>query len=366
LATAWRSGWNALRQPLSRLLTFFYFEVFVRVTEKTRSWRYRAVARNAPLCARSYRPGDERAIIRLFYLTFRKAKSLGRWRWEFLDNPYGKANVVVLESDRMGIVGHYGGIVVRFNVDGEVIPVAQIADVMIHPVFRGRVALNLLGRAYIKNSRDNGIRLLYGFNEDVVARSNRRFFGAEVALVSEWVREIPRAQAVVHPGADDPEASAATGFGAEADAVWERIKRSYRCATVRDGEYLNWRYSRRSERTYAVVHATDPSSRRIVALAVLGARKSDGLILELLSDPNDEPAIAALLRASIRHFARAGKRRVRTWLSAHGRLRACARAAGFTPVDCGLYLNLLRLDDSLDVAALREDFYYTLGDYDVH
>jgi len=353
-------------QTLSRLLSFFYFNVLIPATSKAQYWRYRAFARNATLYARSYQPGDEREIIRLFHMTFRKRKSLSRWRWEFLENPYGKAHIVLLESDKAGILGHYGGIPIRFNFQGEVIPVCQIADVMIHPAFRGRATLERLVRAYIRNSRDDGVKLLYGFNGDVVARSNRRFFGAEVAPVSEWVREIPRSQVLREPADDGPEVSPAARFDTQTDALWERIKGSYPFAAVRDNYYLNWRYSHRLDRDYALYQAADPSSGQLVAIAVLGVSESDGLILELLSDLNDGEAIATLLQASIAHFSRAGKLRVRAWLSARGKLRTCAQAAGFRPLDSGLYLNLLSLDDSLSAAALKEDFYYTLGDYDMY
>jgi hypothetical protein len=354
-----------LRAAFSRLLPLFYFAVLIPGMMKMQCWRYRALARHAVLSARSYQPGDERGIIRLFHLTFRKRKSLSRWRWEFLESPYGKANIVVLECDKAGIVGHYGGIVVRFNLRGQIIPASQIADVMIHPAFRGRATLDRLARAYVQHSRDNGIRLLYGFNEAAVARSNRRFFGAELALVSEWVLEIPRSPALCAPADDDLKVSPAARFDTQVDALWERIKGSHSCAAVRDSGYLSWRYSHRSDRDYALWQATDPSSGRMVAIAVLGASETDGLLLELLSDRDDEKAIAALLRASIAHFLRAGKLRVRAWLS-QGKLRACAQAAGFRPLDSGFHLNLLRLDDSLDVATLKGDFYYTLGDYDVY
>jgi hypothetical protein len=353
-------------QTLSRLLSFFYFDVLIPAITKLQCWRYRAFARNATLCARNYQPGDERGIIRLFQMTFRKRKSVSRWRWQFLENPYGKANIVLLETDKAGIVGHMGGILVRFNFQGDIIPASQIVDVMIHPAFRGRATFDRLGRAYIQNSRDNGIKLLYGFNEDVVARSYRRFFGAELALVSEWVHEIPRSQALCEPADNDPKVSPAARFDAQADALWGRIKGGYPCATVRDSRYLNWRYSPRSDRDYAFWQVADPSSGRIVAMVVLGASESDGLILELLSDPDDAKAIAALLRASIAHFLRVGKPRVRAWLSARGKLRECAQAAGFRAIDSGFHLNLLRLDESLDAAALKKNFYYTLGDYDVY
>jgi hypothetical protein len=352
---------------LSRLLDFLYLDLLLPGIRKTQSRRYRRLARNVNLLVRRYRPGDERGIIRLFHMTFRKRKSSSRWRWEFLENPYGIANIALLDSDKTGIVGHYGGILVRFNVRGEVIPVAQSVDVMIHPAFRGRATLERLVRAYLEISRANGVKFIYGFNESVVARSNRRFFGGELAAVSEWVHELS-GRAVREPADEDPAVGSVTRFDAEADALWERVKGRYPCAAVRDSDYLNWRYSRRSDRDYVLCQATDPSSRGVVALAVFAASGSDGLILELLSDTDESSAraVSALLRASIVHFSRTGKLRVRAWLPVQGRLRECMQAMGFRPLNSGFYLNLFGLDDSIHATALKDEFYYTLGDYDVY
>lgn len=325
---------------------------------------FRLQDRVAPPRVRAYRAGDERPILRLFRSTFGKRKSLGRWRWEFLENPFGKPNIVVLESDRAGIVGHYGGIPVTFRVQGERITASQIVDVMIHPAFRGRANLGRLARAYSRCSRENGIQLLYGFNGAAVARSNRRFFGAEIAPVSEWVHDISKSQAP-HAADGDLEVSTLDRCDAWADALWERIEGGFPSAVVRDRRYLDWRYSARSDHDYVFGQATEVASGRIVAAIVLGASDTEGLILELLSDPEDEKAIAVLLRMSIDHSARIGKRRVRAWMAGNGKLRQCAQAAGFRALEERLYLNLMRLDDSLDPVVLRETFTYTLGDYDM-
>src|SRR5262245_19761447 len=142
----------------SGLANFLYFWLLLGVKTRVQRWRYRGVGRKS-LSARIYRPGDERQIRALFHLTFRKHKSLTRWRWEFLENPFGKVNVVVLESERAGIVGHYGGIMVRCYVHGAIVSVSQLADVMIHSAFRGK-GWSQLVHAYIQVSRGQGLKFL--------------------------------------------------------------------------------------------------------------------------------------------------------------------------------------------------------------
>jgi hypothetical protein len=347
-------------------LTRFLSSLLLRVLRTAQCWRDGVPARSGALRIRRYRPGDERGILRLFRSTFRQRKSLSRWRWEFLESPYGKTNITLLVSDTTGIVGHYGGIVIRFNYEGAVIPAAQIVDVMIHPACRGRAAVERLVHACAETSRNDGIKFLYGFNETVVARSNQRFFGAALVPVSEWVHDIARSRAGCEPIEDDPVVRPVARLDDQGDALWERLRGRYPYAVVRDGRYLNWRYSRRSDRKYVLWQAANPSSGQIVGLAVLGGTRSDGLILELLTDPHDARSIAALVRASIAHFSRERKRRVRAWFPPGGSLPRCAQATGFRAAEVRFYLNLLPLDGSLDVAALTTGFYYSLGDYDVY
>ena len=325
-----------------------------------------ALARSATLRTRRYQPGDERQILRLFRLAFRQRKSLGRWRWEFLDTPCVKASITVLVDDKARIVGHYGAIPVRFNCQETVIAASQIVDFMIHPGYRGRAAVERLVHAHIQHSRDDRIGFLYGFNDIVVARSHRRFFGADLVPVGEWVHDIPQAHDGLTSAQDDPAVSPGARLDDQIDALWERVRAGYPYAVVRDSRYLKWRYSRRSDRRYLFSLARNPSSGEIAGLAVLGGTRADGLILELLTDPDDARSMTALLRASVAHFSRARKRRVRAWLPACGLLRQCAQATGFRATEPRLHLNLFRLDDSLNAAALARGFYYSLGDYDVY
>jgi hypothetical protein len=355
----------AVVDAVARLRAYVYFHVLIAARQKAEIWRYRSGRRDVPLRARRYEPGDVRQILRLFRLVFREDKSAIRWRWEFLENPFGKTNVAVLEGVRSSVVGHYGGILVRFRRLGDVIAAAQSVDVMIHPAFRGRMALERLVGAYIETSRRNGVKLLYGFNRGKVARSNRRFFGAGLVDVSEWCREVPQREVVSTAAEAEPEAITGEAFDGRVDALWARIADHYPYAAIRDSAYFNWRYSARSDRQYTRWQKTDPASGRLVVLAVFGASGAESLILELLSDPGDRDAIAAAFRASIAHGVRTGRRRVRVWLPPHGRLRECAQEAGFKPVDSGFQLNVLPLDDACDADALQEQFYYTLGDYDV-
>src|SRR5262245_21856335 len=59
-----------------------------------------------PWKCRSYQPGDEAGIIKLYRQVFDREISEEFWPWCYLRSPDGPAVIVVLEDDE-GIVGHY-------------------------------------------------------------------------------------------------------------------------------------------------------------------------------------------------------------------------------------------------------------------
>ena len=111
------------------------------------------------------------------------------------------------------------------------------------------------------------------------------------------------------------------------------INASYPCAIVRDRRYLDW----------AVLASVGSRLHLLAGGGLLvgpdrrhgrpGSRQSDGLNLRAPADPGDAKAIAALLRAATAHLRGSVSATSRAWLSAHGKLRECAQATGFRPVD---------------------------------
>lgn len=363
--TRWiaRSGFD---HWLSRLLSFLYFDVCVLIKRRAQCWRYRGLARHGRYGARAYRPGDERGIIRLFNVVFREGKSLSRWKWEFLQNPCDKVLAAVLENEKAGVVGHYGGLPGRLQYREATMLASQMVDVMIHPAFRSKEPFDRLFRECAAASIENGVRILYGFTSALVARLHRRLIGVVTLPVSQWVCDLRSPQVSQEPAQDDPAVSQVDRFGPDADRLWEEIREFFPCAMIRDSRHLNWRYSPQSDRTYTLWRATDLASGKTVGLAVLAAAGSTGLILELLASPQDQRTMKALLRSAVAHFGRAGQTRALAWFSPLGELHECARAAGFKETVPTVALSFVFLDESLDKAFVRENFYYSLGDYDVY
>jgi len=336
------------------------------MVRKLQNWRYGGPARPGSLSARAYRPGDERGILWLFHLVFREGKSLSRWRWEFLQNPYGKIITAVLEDDSAGIVGHFGGFLSRLQYRNETIPVTQGVDIMVHPAFQNRNLFGRLFREFVKTHAESGSRFIYGFTSEFVIGLFGRYFCVESRPVSQWVCDLRSPRFAHEAVRSDLTVSSISRFGPEADRLWEEIKKDFPCAIVRDSRYLNWRYGPQSDRKYTLWQAMEPASGKTLGLVVLSAAGPVGLILELLAAPQDQRVLEALLRWAVSYFRRAAKTHVLAWFPEQTELHQAANASGFRETAPPLTRTLIFPDDTLDKVFLSENFFYSLGDYDVY
>jgi GNAT superfamily N-acetyltransferase len=79
------------------------------------------------------------------------------WRWEFVENPDGKAFIYIVEiGDK--IVGHFADIPRRFSVEGETVLGTLSLDLMVHPDFWRKGAFSELGKyAARRVQKENGL-----------------------------------------------------------------------------------------------------------------------------------------------------------------------------------------------------------------
>ena len=64
---------------------------------------------------RSYRDGDESAILRLFEQSFSPGRGLEHWRWKYRDNPFGTLAISVAIAPGGELVAHYAAYPVPFR-----------------------------------------------------------------------------------------------------------------------------------------------------------------------------------------------------------------------------------------------------------
>jgi hypothetical protein len=324
---------------------------------------------------RNYRPGDEVALVQLFERVFHHRKTLNFWRWQFEENDGGVLHVTVAEHKHGEIIGHFGGVVTRFLCQGNVVRVSQGVDVVTHPEHRSLALYCAMTRGHFREAEKKGVGFVYGFPSLDHLKIARRQFGARtLGSVSEWsckLNWLAQLGRNLNRNREEPrEVSIVSRFGVETDTLWNELKNHFPCSTVRDSRYLNWRYADQPDHQYVFLRATDPDTRRVVGLAVIGidrARpdKNRGLIFELLAAPTDKTTILRLLEFSVAHLAKSGQKRAVVWLPATADWAECARALGFRcTVRRNRPLALGWWNPSIDVSFLEEHFHPSLGESD--
>lgn len=202
---------------------------------------------------RSYRPGDEVAILGLFRDSFGEDLSLERWRWRYLDNPRGGPRISLAFAASGELVCQYCAYPVRWRGLPPAAPAVghQVGDTMTRRGARGvgRGPTSVLARTsrhFHLTQCDGRVAFNYGFNTGNITKFSTRYVGARV-VEDAPCRELPREAPLggrrrlgrryeLRRIAERSEIDA--GF----DDLFERVRARYGLLVERSAEYLRWRY----------------------------------------------------------------------------------------------------------------------------
>ena len=224
---------------------------------------------------RKYREGDEKQILTLRERVFGDLDPVrlrpSTWRWQFRDNPAGKA-LCALAEDHGRIVGQYVVIPTRFSVQGKETLFALSCDTMIHSDYQKQGLFTTLAReVYQRIESERRITTVWGFPNEISLPGFTRHLDWRLLTVFP-LRVAPlRPLAMLYPylpfkkksrqpmdNSSSSEISDSrtgfpdfpglvlepvTRFDEEFDALWNRNRGLAPVIQVRDAAYLNWRYS---------------------------------------------------------------------------------------------------------------------------
>lgn len=115
---------------------------------------------------RPYIAGDESGILKLRRCVFgvQDPFKLKRdtWQWEFLENPEGRALIIVAE-EKDKIIGHYGLLPTRISYYGKDILVGLAVDLMVHPGFRRKGLFLKLFERVVEEAKKYNFNAIWGF-----------------------------------------------------------------------------------------------------------------------------------------------------------------------------------------------------------
>ena len=315
----------------------------------------------SPWRIRTYRDGDEPAILRLCREVFGAEMSPEHWRWQMLRNPAHSTVIRVAEKPDGELVGHCCLIPVPLWRDGRVVLGGWSILSMVHPQHQRQGILKKLVKeaedqlsldsnsegaafAFVNQNSIHVYTRQMGWSElqgDMPvyfavldpARVLRRYVRSET-LSSAGVLARPLTSLIFR--AERPRSAPAVEIrrvqrlDERVDELWSAVRGGVRLATDRSFRYLNWRLVE-NPREY-VIHVAEESGELKGLVATRADEKFGqrvGYIAEFFFRPGADDAGVALL-ASAREELRAAGCGMVTALALEPRsVRSALRRSGF-------------------------------------
>ena len=257
------------------------------------------------------------------------------WKWEFNENPDGKALIyIVAEGGR--VIGHYADIPRRFSVNGKVVLGTLSLDLMVHPDFWRRGIFEEMGRYAVQCVKAaHGLFLTaYPIRKETIQGLIKigwkrvvklpvlvypiRFWG----IVDRYLHFRPLSfllggvagffHFLFFQGRaktkqmDRIDIDRVDRLDDEFDLFWQRASSFSPIVGVRDRFFLNWRYLQHPTRHYAIYRARKSGEMRgyIVLRKVDLLDFRSAVIVDLLV--LDEETLQALVAKGIEHSYKEG------------------------------------------------------------
>ena len=304
---------------------------------------------------RSYQPGDEEGIVRLFATVFHHPLSLASWQWKYRRG--GEPPPVYVAEEGGRIVCHYGALCQRLSWEGEVVLGWDIVDVMCHPRYQGRGLFRRAAQAFIARLGEQQGALIYGFPGERHRRLGERLIGYEP------VAPVYKVQKPLVPGPRPFPAGVIVlrTVPREWDRQWYLLEKRFGLVARRDRQLLSWRYGERPGKRYRLL--TIPG---VPALAVVGFESEKAYLMEFVLEEGDTAAARLLLMAVESLCGVEGAETLEGWFAPFAwECGFLTGAGGFTGVEAENYFECRVFDSRLRPSWLADHFYYSLGDYDV-
>lgn len=337
---------------------------------------------------RPYEKGDEKQILLSWNQAFGKKMSLDHWKWKYPDNPQGFRCLLCLSEDGTVII-HYAAQIMKISFHGETILGLHITDSFSHPKFRwaigGKSGLFIkAGRAflntYLEKIETAGeiklathlplARFHYGFPGERHYRLGAKLLTYRLhrpGLVYMHRQPLKKSNFTLASIKYRIESSCVNAVSCQdMDALWHKFqKKSAPFSTVRNAEFIKWRFGARPDRRYRLYCLRHFLSKTLVAWLILDlSREGNIKIIDFLALSGE--AMTELLKRVVREEKERGMEE--TWLAGNHPFLEAFERAGFSPgkEPLGIIPNtrcdMLSADVSPDSA---DKFFFTMADGDL-
>jgi GNAT superfamily N-acetyltransferase len=332
-----------------------------------------------------YRPEDRRAVEALYRRVFgiddAEASRL-RWDWQYRRNPNnsGSAPEIWIAREGRALIGHYATMPVRLSLQGREIQGSWGVDVMVAPERQRQGLGEMLFRTW---DRHVGAALGLGLSEasyQLFQKLRWPDLGPVPCFVKPLTRRalrrpgwplglnrlisaltLPLVRVIARSRPLRAEVRMLQRFDDSFTELWESVAPKFDLAVRRDASYLNWKYAsaphvrysiaalRRNDKNvgYAVYrHAVEPHGRVT-------------LLVDFLTDPDDQDGFSTLLGWVDREAGRADSDKIRVY-AFHGAYARALRKSGYFQVK-----STMQLVVKVNAIEVTPDFYEETGGWHV-
>jgi predicted N-acetyltransferase YhbS len=338
-----------------------------------------------------YRPDDKRAVDALYRRVFghdaAEASRL-RWDWQYRRNPNnpGQEPEIWIAREGTAIVGQYATMPVKLSVRGREVQGSWGMDVMVAPERQRQGLGEVLFRTWDRNVgaslglglSDSSYRLFQKlrwpdvgpvpcFVKPLTRRALRRpnWPVAVNRIISALTLPIVRIVARTRPlGA---EVRLIHRFDDSFTELWERLAPKFDLAVRRDAAYLNWKYVSAPHVRYsiAVLRRDDRNVGYAVYRHLHEPRGRVTLLVDFLTDPDDDADFSTLLGWVDREAVQADSDKIRTF-ALNGVFRRVLRRSGYFQVKSTMEFVVKINDAEIEPTfyEVTDRWHVTLGDSD--
>lgn len=303
-----------------------------------------------------YREGDEKSILALFQIVFKKTMSTEFWNWRYLDKPNFKRTNIQLAWDEDKLVGHYAISMSSLSINTKVVPAGLSMTTMTHPEYAGKGIFSELASRLYKKKEFEGCPTIYGFPNN---NSHRGF-----VKNLEWkdVEIIPSLILDDFTKRDSVSCLYSPIIQLEDRHMnhVENLLSDYNCFTKRDLEYYNWRFSKNSLNKYTILGST--SSDDFVVFKEYHTDKGVEIDLVEWSVSADVEYSISVLNSILVYLNRESVKRFNIWMPLKDIRHLTLEKVGFQNAAPLTYFAVRNTEQSID----SQNWYYQMSDSDVY
>lgn len=319
------------------------------------------------------------------------------WDWKYFQNPAGEhAMYVAIDPSSDRIVGEHGTIPIKMNIGAKECLSSLGVDIVELPEYQkggpffrlhklateegsSRTAftyaftIKKTYRIFTRLLRFKGVCPVCNFvkilnpTPFLQRKIKIRFFARLCGSIGRQIIKLRSNRKSPIP--DELTARNVEQFDHSFDRFWQQKVKKYDIMTIRDADYLNWRYINNPEATYKTIALKQTEEGSIEGFIVLRTVQKEikrGYIVDILVANNGDELVQLLLSKAVDYFYTEGVDSISCWMLEHTPIAATLKKTGFklreTPHD--LIIRSYTADVPKEYLIDKFKWYFTIGDSD--